>query len=220
MNFTLLELSLGVAHREKLSDFDLVGVIEAISNPKLSLAEMFDILATECYNRHHPEARAKRAKERAKRRASLPHEKNEEPSISFSADPKSMALTDDSPSSVPIADLPEKFAVPKSIDARKRTLPESLFYELIIRDGFRCSHQDPMTHIRCHSLFKITSNLRGPRRPPNSGTTPNPQKSGTTSFHTPKCVPRLCRYSCLFHTIIGRDSKPTSTNVPDSRLKN
>ena len=254
MNLTLLELALGVAHREKLSDSDLEGVIGSISgkncqaaereiatlypqshklpkdrirpltddlsmvqfvashdllekleeikgllassNPSLSLAEMFDILATEYYDRHHPEARAKRAKEREKRRASCRKEKEEaekqESSIELPADVRT-TLSNDSQSSTHSERIhgsksttasPEKFAVPKSPKskaARKRTLPKTLFYALVTRDGFKCSYQDPITHVRCNSQFRLEVDHKVPW-----------SKGGETSLEN-------CRLLCIRH---------------------
>ena len=245
MNLTLLELALGVAHREKLSDANLEEVFSVISgkscqaaereiatlypqshklpkdrirpltedlsmvqfvasrdllekleeirgllassNPKLSLADVFDVLATEYYDRHHPEARAKRAKERGNRRAARLKEKvtaekvtEEKQSIDLPVEAKTVR-SEAGPGSKSTTDLSEEFAVPKSIDSNRRTLPRALFYDLITRDGYRCSYEDPISQTRCNSQYRLEVDHRVPW-----------SKAGETTLEN-------CRLLCIRH---------------------
>ena len=165
---------------------DIRGLL-ASSSPKLSLAELFNV-ATEYWDRHHPEARAKRAEKRAQQRGA--RKEGEEQSIELATDSlnvepsvnaQNSPLSEASPSTKLMSDLPEKFAMPKSRDAGRRTLPKALFYALITRDGFRCSYQDPVTHIRCNSQFRLEVDHKVPW-----------SKKGETALEN-------CRLLCIRH---------------------
>ncbi len=61
-----------VANQELLDQLEEIRGLLAHAHPKLSMAELIGILATEYRERHHPEAKARRTQERATRRGKSP----------------------------------------------------------------------------------------------------------------------------------------------------
>jgi 5-methylcytosine-specific restriction endonuclease McrA len=180
LNLTLMELALGCAHREKLSDDELWELCEAISgmstraatreiacrypesfgapkdrirpineelsevrftapqelldkldeirgllahsHPHLTLAELIDILATEYRERHHPEAKARRAEERRK-----------------------------------VGEAVESPTAPRatSLETEKRVPPRPVVHALTRQAGYVCSYVDPVSQKPCLSKHAL-----------------------------------------------------------------
>jgi 5-methylcytosine-specific restriction endonuclease McrA len=124
-----------VAPHELLDQLEEIRGLLAHSHPGITMAELVSVLAREYRERHHPEARARRAWERAERKKEA----------AFSpSDPV------DSPTSTRVE--PEAGARVGRTESREpRAFPDSIIYELIRLHGFRCSYLDPRTHKRCGS---------------------------------------------------------------------
>ena len=117
-----------VANQELLDQLEEIRGLLAHAHPKLSLAKLIGILAAEYRERHHPEAKARRAQERAERRA-------------------------ESPSATKVPEPSESPSSTKVPEARFASQP--LRHELTLKDGYVCSYIDPMTGRRCTSMFAL-----------------------------------------------------------------
>jgi hypothetical protein len=178
LNLTLLEIAQGCAHREKLSDSELLEIVDVISgmscraakreiasrfpasmelpmdrirpltaklsevsfvaypellskledirgllahsHPQIKMGELIELLADDYRDRHHPEEKAKRAKEREMR--------------------KRRSEIVDSPTAPRVR-----------TEEQGRTPSQAIVHELTGTKGYKCSYVDPVTQQHCHS---------------------------------------------------------------------
>lgn len=214
LNLTLLELAMGCAHREKLTDPELSEVLSAISGlssraamreiasrypltselPKdkirpltaefsevrfaashdllekleeirgllahsypegLKLGELIDVLATEYRERHHPEEKAKRAKEREIKKA-VPTAPR--PPRSEERAPTAQWVLRTSKEEIASVSSPAEMKTPKitkSAEKAARIAGSTLTHQLTNKEGYRCSFVDEETGKRCVSKYKL-----------------------------------------------------------------
>ncbi len=117
-----------VAHQELLDQLEEIRGLLAHSHPRLSMAELMEILSAEYLERHHPEAKARRARERAERKSQTP----------------------------PAAKTTEAIRSPAAPRVQELRFASALMkHELTLRDGYVCSYVDPTTGQRCTSTFAL-----------------------------------------------------------------
>ena len=134
-----------VASEKLLEKLEEIRGLLAHSHPKLSFGELIDHLASDYRERHHPEEKARRAKERAERKeAGEKNEKKQENATEIVKTPTAELL-----------DLKTQESV--SVSSEKRTFSNSVKHQLTIQEGYQCRYVDPVTNQRCQSSFGLES---------------------------------------------------------------
>jgi 5-methylcytosine-specific restriction endonuclease McrA len=108
------------------------------SHPGIGLAQLIDVLASEYRERHHPEAKARRAREREE--AHVRRSETEDDEI-----PERQLRIEQSPSAPRVV---------RNVEDRRRP-SASLLRALIQRDGYQCAHVDEKTRKRCGSRYGL-----------------------------------------------------------------
>ena len=122
-----------VASQELLEKLEEIRGLLAHSHPKRGLGELIDHLATDYRERHHPEEKARRAKERAEKKE-RETEKVESPTAAL-VDPLTQASAKPAP--------------------ERRCFSMDIVHELTNREGYRCAYVDLVTGQRCKSAFGL-----------------------------------------------------------------
>ena len=131
-----------VATEELLEKLAEIRGLLAHSQPKLSFGELIDHLASDYRERHHPEEKARRAKEREEKKEAAEKEKKQE----------SVTETIKTPTAE-LLDLKTQESMRKS--SEKRTFSNSVKHQLTNREGYQCRYVDPVTNQRCKSSFGL-----------------------------------------------------------------
>jgi hypothetical protein len=117
----------------------------AHAHPQLSMGELIGVLAAEYHERHHPEAKAKRAEARQVKRT----EKRRRAILAPAESPTAPWVKKNKNfSQLPIE--------PRANTSEKKRHPsQTLTHQMILKMGYRCSYVDPMTGKHCQSTFRL-----------------------------------------------------------------
>jgi hypothetical protein len=126
-----------VASQELLDKIDEIKGLLAHSHPGIGFAQLIDLLASEYRERHHPEAKARRAEERERKRETEREGGSERRDRS--------AQPQQSPAAPRVV----------STEEDRRRPSASLLRALIRRDGYQCTYMDEKTQKRCGSRYGL-----------------------------------------------------------------
>lgn len=132
LNDTFSELRFAVKD-EVLEDLEKIRGLLAHSHPGVGFGALLGILAKEYLERHHPEARLRRAEDRRARRKAV----TEQPTEAIKT--------------VATAGVETKTGEA----APSRRASQELIRELIRREGYHCAYRDPMTKRSCGSAYGL-----------------------------------------------------------------
>ena len=158
-----------VAPNELLEKLEEVRGLLAETHPYLSMADLIDVLATDYCERHHPEARARRAQERKEKKAEKMQVSQGAPNsidvAGITDVPDAMSISEEETNPArdeeqSLSEATETVAAPRpkieiDLKVEGRVPSAEILYAIIRRDGYQCRYDDPKTGKRCTSRFAL-----------------------------------------------------------------